>query len=88
MEESDILLEYNTKSKEDSMGFNPDDHFSVITIEDISSKLKKLEEMDFKKVSLRKELAELNYEITSPEYKDYIYSRLEEHYHFEVDTIV
>lgn len=70
------------------MNFNPDNFFSTTTVEDIAPKYPELEDMDFTKVSLNEELTTRNYEITSAEYKDFLYTSLKEYYAFEVDTIV
>lgn len=70
------------------MSFNPDDHFSTTTVEDILKSFPHLEELDFSISSLNDELVKLNYEITSPEYKDFMSSDLKDYYQFEVDTIV
>lgn len=70
------------------MSFNPDDFFTTIKIEDIKDKLVHLKDTDFSKISLNEELVKLNYEITSKEYKDFLYKDLEEYFDFEVDTIV
>lgn len=68
--------------------FNPNDFFNPTTLKDIEAKLSHLKEMDFKTVSLNEELTKINYEFTSSEYKDFMYSNIEEYLQFEVDTIV
>ncbi len=68
--------------------FNPDSFFTTTTIEDIKIKLKHLESIDFNKISLNEELTKINYEITSPKYKDFIYKNLDDYFSFEIDTIV
>ncbi|MEJ2372935.1 MAG: hypothetical protein P8Y22_03875 [Sulfurimonas sp.] len=70
------------------MSFNPDDFFSTTTVEDIVPKFPQLSELDYSKISLNDELVKINYEVTSPEYKDFMASDIKEYYHFEVDTIV
>jgi len=71
------------------MSFNPDDFFNKsTTVEDIAPKYPELSGINFKEVSLNEELTARNYEITSPEYKDFLYSDLQEYYKFEIDTIV
>ncbi len=68
--------------------FNPDDFFSVKTVEDIAPKFKHLYNQNYQELSLNEELVKLNYEITSPEYKDKSFAKLEEYFKYEVDTIV
>lgn len=68
--------------------FNPNDFFTITTVGDIAPKFPQLSSMDFSKESLNSALTRLNYEITSPEYRDFLYPTLEEYFDFEVDTIV
>jgi len=68
--------------------FNPDNFFTTIKIKDIKSKLEHLKEIDFTSVSLNEELTKINYEITSPEYRNFMYKTVEEYFEFEIDTIV
>lgn len=68
--------------------FNPNDFFSVTTIKDIAPKFEQLHNLNYKEISLSNELIKLNYEITSPEYKDKSFETLEEYFEYEVDTIV
>ncbi|WP_428738274.1 hypothetical protein [Sulfurimonas sp.] len=70
------------------MGFNPDDFFTITTVEDIVPKFPHLSALDYSKISLNEELIKVNYEVTSPEYKDFMASDIKEYCHFEVDTIV
>lgn len=70
------------------MSFNPDDFFTTTTVEDLVSKFPHLSEIDYTQNSLNEELVKVNYEVTSPEYKDFMYKDLQEYYQFEVDTIV
>jgi hypothetical protein len=75
-------------TKGTTMCFNPDDFFSTTTVKDIASAFPHLEALDFTTCSLNDELVKLNYEITSSEYRDFLYANLKDYYHFEVDTIV
>ena len=68
--------------------FNPDNFFIITTVEDIEPKLDHLKEIDFTKFSLNEKLTRINYEITSPEYQDFMYRNLKEYFLFEIDTIV
>jgi len=68
--------------------FNPDDFFSVKTVEDIAPKFEHLHNLDFQEISLNDELIKLNYEIVSKDYQDKSFKTLEEYYSFEVDEIV
>lgn len=70
------------------MSFNPDDFFTTTTVEDIAPKYPEFEDMDFTQVSLNEELVQRNYEITTKEYKDFMFKDIKEYYTFEVDTIV
>ena len=68
--------------------FNPDNFFATIIIKDIKNKLEHLKEIDLQTISLNEELTKINYEITSPEYKDFMYKNIEDYFDFEIDTIV
>jgi hypothetical protein len=75
-------------TKGTTMRFNPDDFFTTTTVKDIAPTFPHLEALDFTASSLNDELVKLNYEITSPKYRDFLYADLKDYYHFEVDTIV
>lgn len=75
-------------SKKSKVPFDPNAFDSVTTIAEIIDNFPKLHSMDFSKVSLNDELTRLNYEITTPEYKDFEYSDIKDCYHYEVDKIV
>ena len=68
--------------------FNPDNFFTTTKIKDIETKLEHLKDIDFTKVNLNEELTRINYEITSPEYKNFMYKDIEEYFEFDIDTIV
>jgi len=68
--------------------FNPDNFFTTTKIKDIKNKLEHLKEINFKEVSLNEELTKINYEVTSPLYKDFLYKDIKEYFDFEIDTIV
>lgn len=75
-------------SKKSKLPFDPSAFDSVTTIAEIIDNFPQLNSMDFSKVSLNDELTRLNYEITTPEYKDFKYSNIKDCYHYEVDKIV
>jgi hypothetical protein len=68
--------------------FNPDDFDVNLTVEDIAKKFSKLEDIDFTKVSLAKEITKLNYEVVSKDYEDLKFANIKDYYNIEVDTIV
>lgn len=68
--------------------FDPNAYDTYLTIEELSLKFEHLKSMDFKELSLKEELINLNYEIISPEYKDKAFKNIEEYYYLEVDEIV
>ena len=68
--------------------FNPNDFNTDLKVEDIAKKFSKLEDIDFTKVSLAKEITKLNYEVISKDYEDFKYSDIKDYYDIDVDTIV
>ena len=70
------------------MSFNPDDFLSNTKVKDVIERFPHLSEIDFSITSLNTELVKLNYEITSPEYKDLSFSNIEDYYELDVDEIV
>ena len=68
--------------------FNPDDFDSSITVKELTKKFTYLLDLDYKKVSLAKEIIPLNYEIISKDYKDCISSNIEDYFDFEVDSVI
>lgn len=74
--------------KKSKLPFDPNSFDSITTIGEIIDNFPKLYSMDFSKVSLNDELTRLNYEVTSPEYKDFEMSDIKDCYHYEIDKIV
>ncbi|WP_373073123.1 hypothetical protein [Sulfurimonas sp.] len=68
--------------------FNPDDFNVDLKVADVVEKFPQLKELDFTKVSLKKEVVKYNYEVVAPEYEDLKYSSIEDYYDIDVDTIV
>ena len=51
-------------------------------------KFPQLEDNDYTKVSLEKELTKLNFEIISRDYDDLAYKDIEDYYELEIDSII
>ncbi|WP_024953983.1 hypothetical protein [Sulfurospirillum arcachonense] len=75
-------------SKKNKVPFDPNAFDSITTIGNIVDDFPQLQTMDFSKFSLNDELTRLNYEIVTPEYKDFEYSDIKDYYAYEVDKIV
>ena len=68
--------------------FNPNDFDINLTVKDVSESFDYLFEINFKEVSLAKEITNLNYEVISKEYQDKKYSNIQDYFEIEVDKIV
>ena len=68
--------------------FNPDDFDTSITVKELTQKFNYLLSLDYKKVSLAKEIIPLNYEIVSEDYEDFLSNNIEDYYSFEVDAVI
>ena len=75
-------------SKKSKVVFDPSAFDSITTIGNIIDNFPQLKTVDFSKISLNDELTRLNYEIITPEYKDFEYSDIKDYYRYEVDKIV
>lgn len=68
--------------------FDPNAFDSYLTVKELSVKFDYLKDINFKEMSLNEELTNINYEITSPEYKDKAYANISDYFDLEVDMIV
>jgi len=75
-------------AKKKKKAFNPDDFNITMTVEDVVKDFPLLTQNDYSKVSLNLELVKLNYEVVSPEYKDFEFKNIEEYFPMDVDYIV